>query len=269
MARVLAMLVALGLILAPACGGPTIPSPGETDCTGVTASADVCDTSTARLPIPDLPELPCPTRAEIDAIQSEIPVRVNGDVSAGVFACRERDGSVDLTIVENQVYQALLLLRRMRFDRPLPWTALPVYDWVRATIPQGIVIEPSGVSYSCLGCAGPIHVAYTFFDTLRPTVYNLPHTLIVHEARHAEGFRHTCGFNTEFRAFTRDKSVAEMGGFGVHYLLAYWIGHHSDEAAPVREYFATHAARLLGGGSFCCECGRRPAAALANLFTRR
>lgn len=256
--------MAVGLLFS-GCGGPTIPTRGEADCAGVTPRGDTCDTSTALLPIPDLPELPCPIRAEIEEL--EIPVRAIGDVSAGVLACRERDGSVDLTVVQNQVYQALLFLRRLRFDRPLPWTDMPVYDWVRSTIPSGIVIESSGLSHSCLDCPGPIHVVYTFYESLRPTVYYLPHTLIVHEARHADGWRHTCG-RGEYGAFTRDKSVAEMGGFGVHYLLAYWIGHYSDEAAAVREYYARHAAQLLGGGSFCCECGRNPvqSAPLLALF---
>lgn len=267
----LALLVAVGLVLSPACGGPTFPTSAETDCTGVTPSSDTCDTSTARLPIPDLPNLACPTPAEIQEIREDIPVAVGGDVSAGVLACRESDGSVDLTVVQNLIYQSLLFLRRVRFDRPLPWTSLPVYDWLRATIPNGIVIESSGASRSCLGCRGPIHIVFTFYDSLRPTVYYLAHTLLVHEARHAEGKGHTCGYSPQYGTFTRDKSVAEMGGFGVHYLLAYWIGHYSNEAAALRDYSSKHAAQLIGQGSFCCECGRGKTAQvslMARLFAR-
>jgi hypothetical protein len=244
----------------------------QTDCTGVTPSSDTCDTSTALLPVPDLPGLPCPTREEIDEIRRDIPVQVNGDVSAGVLACRERDGSVDLTVVENNVYQSLLFLRRMRFDRPLPWTDKPVYDWVRQTIRNGIVIESSGDSHSCLGCMGPIHVVYTSYNWLRPTVYYLVATLIVHEAQHAAGKPHTCGYNAAYGMTVHDKSVAEMGSFGVQYFLAYWLGHYSDEAPAVREYYAKDAARLLGGSSFCCECGGRKSAqtvsGMASLFAR-
>jgi hypothetical protein len=167
----------MGQVLLPACftTTPTQPTYAPTDCTGVTASADPCDTSTAMLPVPDFPELPCPTRAEVDEIQRQVPVAVGSDVSAGVLACRERDGSVDLTVVENNMYQSLLFLRRMRFDRPLPWTNKPIFDWVRQTIPLGIVIESSGNSHSCLSCRGPIHVVYSSYRSLRPTVY-LVHT---------------------------------------------------------------------------------------------
>jgi hypothetical protein len=248
-------------VLLPACytTTPTQPTYAPTDCTGVTPSADPCDTSTAMLPIPDFPELPCPTRAEVDEIRRDIRVAVSADVSAGILACHERDGSVDLTVVENQVYQSLLFLRRMRFDRPLPWTNQPIYDWVRLTIPLGIVIESSGNSHSCLSCKGPIHVVYSSYRSLRPTVYYLVHTLIAHEARHAEGWPHTCGLSSESNVLVHDKSVAEMGGYGVHYLLAYWLGHYSEESAVVREYYSRHAAKLLGGGSFCCECGAQKA----------
>ena len=53
-----------------------------------------------------------------------------------------------------------------------------------------------------------------------------------------------------------DKSVAELGGYGVHYLLSYWIANYSSEPPAVREYHAVHAAKLLGGGVFCFECRR-------------
>lgn len=258
-ALVLVASMAVVLALLPGCGR-TPTEPGGTECSGVRASTDLCDTSRTFLTPPDLPELPCPTRAEIEEIRRDIPVTVNSDVSAGVFACRERDGSMDLTVVDNQIYQALLFLRRVRFDRPLPWTDRPLYDWVRETIPLGIVIESSGNSHSCLRCQGPIHVVYSSYDSLRPTVYNLVTPLIAHEARHAEGWPHTCGPSSDpFHPYVRDKSVVEMGGFGVQYLLLYWVGHYSEEPAEVREFFTRRAALLLGGGSFCCECGAQKA----------
>ena len=217
----------------------------------------MCDTSTTRLNPTNLPELPCPTRAEIEEIRREVPVQIISDVSAGVLVCRERDGSTDLTVIEHNIYQSLLFLRRMQFDRPLPWTDLPVYEWVRRTVPNGIAVHSTGSSSSCLRCAGPIRVVYSSYESLRPTVFYLVATLIVHEARHAEGYPHTCGRSASyFNQFVRDTSVSEMGGFGVHYLLAYWLGHHSQEVPAVRDYYAAHAAQLLGGGSFCCECRR-------------
>ena len=249
-------LATLALASLQACGGPTFPTAAETDCTGVTTSAHTCDTSTAQQPMPDFPDLPCPLPADIDEIRREIPVVVLGDVSAGVLACRASEGSVDLTVVQNNVYQSLLFLKRLRFDRPLPWTDRSVYDWLRSVIPDGIVVDSFGFSHSCLNCLGPIHVVYTAYDHLRPTVGYLIENLIVHEARHAQGFPHTCGFSTTAHTFTRDRSVAELGGYGVHYSLSYWIANYSSEPSAVREYHAVHAAKLLGGGVFCCECRR-------------
>ena len=252
-----ALVVAtIALAILPGCGGPTFPTASETDCTGVTTSANACGTSTGPQPIPDFPELPCPTPAETEELRREIPVVVLGDVSAGVLACRASEGSVDLTVVQNNVYQSLLFLKRLRLDRPLPWTDLSVYDWLRSVIPDGIVVDSFGFSHSCLNCLGPIHVVYPVYEDLRPTVGHLIVNLLVHEARHAQGFPHTCNFSQTARTFTRDRSVAELGGYGVHYSLSYWIGHHSSEPPAVRQFYAEHAARLLGGGTFCCECRR-------------
>jgi hypothetical protein len=255
------------LTLLPGCGAPPT-EPAGTECVGVKLSTDMCDSSGPFPTGSNLPDLPCPTRSEIDEIRRDIPVSVVIDVSAGVLTCRERDGSVDLTVVENNIYQSLIFLRRMRFDRPVPWTSLPVYDWVRETIPLGIVIESSGSSHSCLRCQGPIHVVYSSYDQLRPTIHHLVSSLIVHESRHAEGWPHTCGPSSgPFHPFEQDKSVAELGAFGVQYLLRYWLGHYSNESEEVREYFRRRAALTLGGSAFCCECGARttPLPAVAAL----
>jgi hypothetical protein len=265
------------LLVLQACSSPTRPDPfgGEvdltTDCSHVALSPHPCDRSPTRLDPPDLPDLPCPSPAEFEEVQQAVPVRVDSDVSRGTdgLACRAADGSVDLSVVENHVYQSLLFLRRVQFDRPLPWTSRPVFEWVRRTIPAGIVVGSTGNSHSCLGCTGPIHVVYSSAHSLRPTVTSLIASLIVHEARHADGWAHTCGRSpTYFNANVRDRSVSEMGAFGVQYLLLYWIGHHSNEEPVVRDFYRKYAAQILGGGSFCCECGAqgRAAPSLASLI---
>ena len=250
------LVAAIALAILPGCGGPTFPSVAETDCRNVTTSSDTCGAATGAQQMPDFPDLPCPTPAEMDELRREMPVVFIGDVSAGVLACRASEGSVDLTVVQNNVYQSLLFLKRLQFSRPLPWTELSAYDWLRSVIPDGIVVDSFGLSHSCLKCLGPIHVIYSSYEQLRPIVGHLIINLLVHEARHAQGFGHSCGFSTEVRAFTRDKSVAELGGYGVHYSLSYWIANYSNEPPLVRDYFGEHAARLLGGGVFCCECRR-------------
>jgi hypothetical protein len=72
---------------------------------------------------------------------------------------------------------------------------------------------------------------------------------IVHEARHAEGWPHTCARLADGQLI-RDKSVGEMGAFGVQVLLSYWIANYSDESP---EFRALHR-EYLGIAGFCCDC---------------
>jgi hypothetical protein len=46
--------------------------------------------------------------------------------------------------------------------------------------------------------------------------------LVVHEARHADGRPHTCGSN--------DRTIEEMGSWGVQYHLVRWLVEHTDQA---------------------------------------
>jgi hypothetical protein len=245
----IAALTTSGMLLMSACGSsPTEP----TGCAGGQLNTERCDTGYT---VHDLPTLtdspPCPTRAEIESVSRDIPVTVRYDVTAGAFECREEDGSLDLTWTQKRTYQALLYLRGLRFDAPLPWTDKTVYDWLRVTIPNGIVIDSTGNSNSCLRCAGPINIvlltASQRVQDQSASVSDTPYTVIVHEARHAEGWRHTCDNGTH------DRSVAEMGASGVGYWLLRWIAVHSEEPALVREK-AAGSAKLVLQNSFCCEC---------------
>ena len=274
----LAALTAGGFLLLSACSppaptGPTVfvnPTYLDTpDCTGVEVSADPCDAS---YEAPTFPDLPCPTRAEVEEIQRDFKVYVNSDVSAGVLSCHARDGSVDLTIVQENIYQSLLFFRRVRFDRPLPWTSRSIYDWARNAVGNGIYIESKGNSHAALN-SHAIHLAITSYTWLRRSIDDVFYGAILHEGRHAEGLPHTCGLTAEY-GNTRDMSVPEMGAFGVQYLLDYWVGHHSEEPADFKQFALRRASRLRqGGGAFCCECGglRRASAAAATtaaLFQR-
>jgi hypothetical protein len=251
------VLVVLGCKAPPS---PTAPDIGqESSCTGEQTTREPCDE------VPTLPTfsqgLPCPSRRDVEEIQREIPVTVRSDLSAGTLTCREEDGSLNLSPAQFGVYTALLFLREIRFDEPLPWTSLPVYEWLRTAIPKGILIDSTGDSRSCVRCPGPVVLVYDGKAPLRSTFDYLPYSVIVHEARHAEGRLHTCGYQTG--NYRKDETIAEMGAFGVQYYLNYWIAHHSDEDQLVRLLANGDAINSRqGGGAFCCECLAHTAAAL-------
>ena len=249
--------IAAGAFLAQACGRSSVaPSPmPDEGCSNVVLTSTPCDEPTYIGPLP-FNSLPCPSREEIQQVRSEITITVKSDPSEGTLACREADGSVDLTPVQFLVYRALLFLRGVRFESPLPWTDKTVYDWLRSTIPKGIVIDSVGDSHSCLSCPGPITLSYDAglwarnqFDRTWPS---LPFETILHEARHAQGWNHTC--NWVGNRYARDRAVSEMGASATGYYLHYWLAYHSHEDPLIRSYSKLRAAQYRQNGLFCCEC---------------
>jgi len=100
-------------------------------------------------------------------------------------------------------------------------------------------------------------VDWSHFDR---SLSSAPYSGIVHEARHADGSPHTCTDNKG--RYTKDKSIAEMGAFGVVYYLNEWLANHSDEEREFRMNAATRAAMLRqSGGAFCCECSAKSSTA--------
>lgn len=248
---------AAGFILLQACGGSPVAPNKDTEpgCSGVQLSTEACDGQYNEGEFwPDFDALPCPPRVDIEEVQREIPLTIKSDASAGKLACREEEGSANLTLAQFEIYQALLFLRRLRFDAPLPWTEQTVYQWLRSTIPAGIVLDSTGNSHSCLNCAGPVTIVLAdgHWSPFNRSISGMPYEGIVHEARHADGWDHTCKYNTSGR-FIRDRTVSEMGAFGVQYFLNLWLDLHSTEPEPFRKYSRRRAAELRTG--FCCECG--------------
>jgi hypothetical protein len=77
--------------------------------------------------------------------------------------------------------------------------------------------------------------------------------LFIHEARHNEGYGHTC--TTGPRAGQNDNTIAELGAWGVEYYFTLWLGTHTDphvvpEALQLeaRQEAATYPSRF-----FCKE----------------
>jgi hypothetical protein len=62
---------------------------------------------------------------------------------------------------------ALILMKELRFDAPLPWTQKPLYDWFRDLV-GGVSFRSTGLN-SCCSPGFVINVVYTQNDTT-PTV---------------------------------------------------------------------------------------------------
>ncbi len=254
-----AVLLAAIALLVPGCS-PTAPSPAPPDCTGITLTPGPCDEPWSTGSEPVLPESRCPTAAEVAQIQQEVPVRVQSDATEGTLACRAEEGSVDLTPARAAMYRGLLFMRRVRFDAPLPWTTETLYDWLRNSIPRGVVLIGSGNSHACYTCPGPVYIYWPARTTPVGMEVLGAASIITHEARHTNNIPHTCNSMPSY-GFTADRTIAELGSFGVDYYLKLWIAIHSDEHPDTREYARHHAA--LARKEFCCECGPRTFGALA------
>jgi uncharacterized repeat protein (TIGR01451 family) len=165
----------------------------------------------------------CPTAAEIAAIRSEEPISV--ETTPGPLVCTAAAGSADLDAVQERTYQALLVMRTIRFSQPLPWTSLTLWDWFRS-VTRGVRVKdlPFGTGGYCCDPAGVIVSGNTgFLDVNRwadparnfnAPVYPLI-TTFVHEARHAEGPVHECPPD--------DNTISELGAWGVQYYLEAWM----------------------------------------------
>lgn len=184
-------------------------------------------------------DIPCPSAAEIDSL--EIPITFEGDFAAQPLVCRDASGSRDLTVVQKNVYRALLFMRDVRFDQPLPWTDGSLWAWFRSQV-SGIRIRNDTQFNFCCEPAGVINLLWNPVESTLPNYLEM----MVHEARHVRGPRHTCsGF---------DNTISEMGGFGVQYLLMQWLGMHWPQATPVEREYALSRAVYLKWSSFCNEC---------------
>lgn len=239
MRRVAALLAACAAVTA--CGGsPARPS--ET-------SGPLPPCGPAPSPRPSVTTtIPCPTPAEFDELQRNHPVVHLTDPSAGTLRCRADQGSVDLTPDQAHMYLSLLFLRRLTFDRPLPWTSVSVWDWLRSLQLRTVVdVGTRNAYYS----GGTIHVFLHPPYTPPPwplTVDRSEFEGLVHEARHADGGGHTCNGGKS------DRKASDLGAFGTQYYLLKWIADDSHEPADVRAYASYRAWQLRQSAAFCEEC---------------
>ena len=173
------------------------------------------------------------------------------DVTAGRTVCTAAQSSRDLTLLQAQTYRVLTITRRLAFDAPLPWTTSSLYAWMASSI-RGIRYRGDDVANSfCCDPANTINIKATLgpnnsglaalvFPTDIRSVATLM-VLFVHEARHNNGFPHSCADRVN------DKTIAELGAWGVQYHLDGFLANHSDPAfipASARSAFMGDAQQI-------------------------
>jgi hypothetical protein len=175
----------------------------------------------------------CPTAAEIAAVSSAVTLAFETDPTAGTLVCKASDGSADLTALKKRAYQSVLIMERLAFDAPLPWTAKSLSDWFHGSI-HGIRFR-SDITYSyCCEPANTIDIAVASNSYLMLTDRWIDDSiggglmdtmvLFVHEARHNAGYPHTCANGQD------DKTIGELGAWGIQFYLLQWLAQHSDRA---------------------------------------
>jgi hypothetical protein len=194
----------------------------------------------------------CPPESAIADI-TEVAVTFGEAVTTGPLVCTVADGSRDLTERQRRAYWGLIMMKRLRYSEPLPWTNRSLYDWFTSTV-QLVIFDASG-DYSRASASRRLIIIEQNPPPAGGTpVPELPWATIsrlvggfVHEARHVEGYRHTCGND--------DRTVAEMGAFGVHNLYMVWNGTHSDPSIVPVEWRRYHLykACVQRRSAFCDE----------------
>jgi len=172
----------------------------------------------------------CPTAKEIAAVDARLALTFEQDPTAGNLVCSAADGSADLTLLQERAYQALLVMRALEFDTPLPWTTAPLYDWFTSAV-TGIRFRGDISISFCCDPANVINVQTQNIDALQTDRWLSPDhpagmqglvVLLAHEARHNEGYPHTCGND--------DQNLQEMGAWAIQYYLFAWLAGQSDPA---------------------------------------
>lgn len=225
----------------------------STWCGGSTYSPTVTPTPVLCTPparpsnhVPQPPgQLPCPTAAELASLQADVHFSFEGATGEGALVCTSDSGSQDLTRYQERAYQALLWMKRSRFDRPLPWTNQSLYDWFRSTV-AGVRFRSDVRMSFCCEPAGVVNLTNGGLDFEECTIPGYPLEVMIHEARHIEFGPHRCS--------SFDINIAEMGAYGVQYSLMLWIGRHHLTATTAEREWALNRAAWLRHVAFCNEC---------------
>lgn len=177
----------------------------------------------------------CPTAKEIDEFNADVTISIDGidPTAADELACREADGSKNLTPLQERAYQALRIFKyideRKVFDAPLPWTEKkPLYEWFVGSIKR-IVIHPDRIAGDYtdktinVGVrSGAIWKSKLWLDPNEwGGMYDFMDTLI-HEARHQNGpFDHPC--------YGADGTIEKLGAYAAELYWWEWLAEHSTD----------------------------------------
>lgn len=108
-------------------------------------------------------------------------------------------------------------------ERPLPFVGEPPGNWFRRTV-RGVQIDhslPANVRAQCCGSDLVIRWSPGWMpDPANPDDVRVAAAILIHEARHAEGYRHTCPDQR------RDRTFDEGGAWAVQ---ASWLRHMGDD----------------------------------------
>jgi len=248
MLQAIRIVVLGGVLAAAACGGGSPPIAGPTSGVPVTNTEDA-NAILAR----------CPTPAEVAAADRDLTLLFDYDVTAAGRVCTAAQSSRDLTLLQAQTYRVLTIMRRLTFDAPLPWTASPLYPWMVSSI-RGIRYRGDEIVNSfCCDPSGIINVKATLGPNnsglaalVFPTDFRAVGTLLVlfvHEARHNNGLPHSCADGVN------DKTIAELGAWGVQYYLDLFMAGRAEPAfipAAARTGF-TQDAQQVCSTRFCAD----------------
>jgi formylglycine-generating enzyme required for sulfatase activity len=194
----------------------------------------------------------CPTADEVADVNSKLVLTFPNDPTAGTLVCKTADGSADLTLLQKHAYQAIIIMKYLQFDQPLPWTDKQLYDWFTSAV-SGINFDYSEGDSQC--CVNGMIIAKVQDDTFIMTQNvwangvkgpeitgetglgaswgpGLMDTtgLFVHEARHNEGDRHLHLCKPINGTFINDLHLADMDAYGVQYYFFLWMAQHGDPA---------------------------------------
>lgn len=239
-------------------GGDLLPEVRAAAC-----GEETWDTIPGGSPIEDIDEFlaTCPTSEELAILERDFPVMFQPPrrTRDPVYACSAPPAAMRELSDQLAIYQALRVIRHMRLSRPLPWTHLHPYDWLKSKIGAIVVSYTATYSHCCIRVTPPgsteprvaIVIPKADQELLRwRTVWRDPRSgvglahlvlLLFHEARHVD-LPHDCG--------EKDSTLAYMGAWGVQYTLAKMLadgeidvglapGYREDMAAHAREILAT------------------------------
>ena len=177
----------------------------------------------------------CPPQDELAIIQADFPIlfepaRRFGDPA---YLCVEPTSTMRVLSDQHIIMQALRVIRCMKLSRPLPWTDLHPYEWLKSKIGAIAVSytasfnscchtvfpvsKPDGVQAITLQKASDALLRYRsqWRDASAGTGLGNLILLIFHEARHID-LPHNCGG-------IYDSSLEYMGAWGVQITMARYL----------------------------------------------